>query len=247
LKINTIIITIFAFIGFILLSIGDQSTEANGAHDLSKIASIFQDENILITEWSIHAREKMESLHNQEEIKNYTHQLKQQFSEWEWKVNAQEDRIEAIAIFKHGNESETVKILSTPTNGQFQTYVIYEMEGQGWGQQVEQKHLKTMTSRISDIFRGNATIFTCIKGEFNDKMVETLPIEMQRLLTVFQAKEIESLTENNFISTSANSTIFSESVEIGDHDMNLQLGLRNNGMGGETTLVVGTPIITIEY
>ena len=29
--------------------------------------------------------------------------------------------------------------------------------------------------------------------------------------------------------------------------MNLQLGLRKQGMGGKTTLVVGTPIITIEY
>ena len=29
--------------------------------------------------------------------------------------------------------------------------------------------------------------------------------------------------------------------------MNLQLGVRKQGLGAKTTIVVGTPIITIEY
>ena len=30
-------------------------------------------------------------------------------------------------------------------------------------------------------------------------------------------------------------------------NMNLQIGIRSEGLGAKTTIVVGTPIITIEY
>ena len=70
---------------------------------------------------------------------------------------------------------------------------------------------------------------------------------MKHLLAVFKAKEVEALKEDAFISSSAYSTMFSESVEAGEKEMNVQLGIRNQGMGGKTTIVVGTPIITIEY
>lgn len=241
------ILIIVVFIGFILANVGNKTTVADGELDLLKIASALQDENILITEWSLHAREKMEMLDKVEKIKDYTEELKQRFPDWEWSVQASEGHLEAVAVLNHGSETETIKILSTPIKDQFQTYVIYEAKGQGWDQKVEQTLSKRMANRITDIFRGNATTFSCIKGEFNDKMDRTLPLEIKRLLTVFKAKEVEALKEDAFISSSAYSTMFSESVEAGKEEMNLQLGIRNQGMGGKTTIVVGTPIITIEY
>jgi hypothetical protein len=78
-------------------------------------------------------------------------------------------------------------------------------------------------------------------------MNTTLPLTVNHLLTVFQAKEIESLAEKNFISTSANSALFMNTIKSRDKDINLQIGLRTNGLGSKTTLVIGTPIITIEY
>ena len=67
----------------------------------------------------------------------------------------------------------------------------------------------------------------CIKGEFNDKIDKTLPLEMKHLLAVFKAKEVEALKEDAFISSSAYSTMFSESVEAGEKEMNVQLGIRS--------------------
>ncbi|MBP2242983.1 hypothetical protein J2Z40_003565 [Cytobacillus eiseniae] len=241
-KIKTIVAA-FGMIGFILLSIGNQVIEADGELDLLKIAAILQNENIMINEWSLHAREKMESLRNQKEISEYTEELKAQFSDWEWSGNP----FESVAVLELADVTETIKILSTPINGQFETYVIYEAIGQDWNQQIEQTIGQKTADRISDIFRGNPTTFSCIKGGFNDRMNRSLSTEIQHLLTVFQAKEIESLNEDDFISSSAYSTMFSDAVDIGEQDMNLQLGIRNQGLGGETTLVVGTPIITIEY
>ncbi|MGN7399365.1 YwmB family TATA-box binding protein [Cytobacillus praedii] len=240
------IFAIVVLIGFMLVNLGNKTTVADGELDLLKIASVLQDENILISEWSLHAREKMEML-DEAEIKEYTKELQQQFPNWEWSVQSSVGHSEAVAVLKHGNKTETIKILSTPIKDQYQTYVIYEVKGQGWNQKVQENLPKRIADRITDIFRGNATTFSCIKGEFNDKIDKTLPLEIKHLLAVFKAKEVEALKEDAFISSSAYSTMFSESVEAGEKEMNVQLGIRNQGMGGKTTIVVGTPIITIEY
>ena len=67
------------------------------------------------------------------------------------------------------------------------------------------------------------------------------------LLQAFQAQEIESLKEDSFISTTAYSPLFGETIQTMTDEMNLQLGVRKQGLGGKTTIVVGTPIITVEY
>jgi hypothetical protein len=74
-----------------------------------------------------------------------------------------------------------------------------------------------------------------------DKAVPTIASD---LMEIFDAKEIEALKEDNFMSVSANSPVFSDSIARG---MNLQIGIRSEGLGAKTTIVVGTPIITIEY
>ncbi|MBU8881076.1 YwmB family TATA-box binding protein [Bacillus sp. FJAT-29790] len=242
-----LILTIVGIIVFIMINIGNKSTVAKGELDLFTLASILQDEHILISEWSLHAREKMEGLQNEVEVEKFTEELKSRYADWEWSIKASEKHLEAMAVSKDHTEKETIKILSTPTNGKIQTYLIYEVNGQAWDPQSEQDISSHLENRISDIFRGNATIFSCIKGEFNDKMDKTVPIEMKQLLTAFQAKKIESLEEDNFISTSAHSAMFTSSVKTGGKDMNLQIGIRNQGLGTKTTLVVGTPIITVEY
>jgi TATA-box binding len=67
------------------------------------------------------------------------------------------------------------------------------------------------------------------------------------LLQAFQAQEIESLKEDSFISTTAYSPLFGETIQTMTDEINLQLGVRKQGLGGKTTIVVGTPIITVEY
>jgi hypothetical protein len=99
-------------------------------------------------------------------------------------------------------------------------------------------------NRLSNIFRGNPTIFSGMKGSISDKMDKAVPTIASDLMEIFDAKEIEALKEDNFMSVSANSPMFSDSI---GRDMNLQIGIRSEGLGGKTTIVVGTPIITIEY
>ncbi|HVH96580.1 MAG TPA: YwmB family TATA-box binding protein, partial [Bacillus sp. (in: firmicutes)] len=47
--------------------------------------------------------------------------------------------------------------------------------------------------------------------------------------------------------TTAYSPLFGETIQTMTDEINLQLGVRKQGLGGKTTIVVGTPIITVEY
>ena len=83
-----------------------------------------------------------------------------------------------------------------------------------------------------------------MKGSISDKIDMALPTVANDLLKSFDGKKIEALKEETFMSVSANSPMFSDSIA---RDMNLQIGIRSEGLGAKTTVVVGTPIITIEY
>ncbi|HWO98815.1 MAG TPA: YwmB family TATA-box binding protein, partial [Bacillus sp. (in: firmicutes)] len=71
--------------------------------------------------------------------------------------------------------------------------------------------------------------------------------KVRQLLNEFRAEPRESLVEESFVSMSAYTEMWEEALPTEQHRMNLQIGMRKMGMGGETTLVVGTPIITSEY
>jgi len=233
---------ILGIISMIILS-ETKASMAKGALDLVTLASVLEDENIFINKWSIHAREKVKAI---SDVEGYAKKLIRDFPEWEWKINQDERHWEAVGILNRETKTEMIKV-STPINNHQNSYIIYEVKGQGWNEEVAKKVSREMENIISSIFREKPTIFSCIQGEISDKMNTTLPNKMEKIIAAFQATEIESLKEDNFMSVSAHSERFNNSIETNRQEMNLQIGLRNQELGDKTTLVVGTPILTIEY
>lgn len=238
---------------FIILQFGNGTTEAMKsrsleASDLITIASVIQGENIQVEEWTIHAREKLTDVKQQKDVENYVSVLKKKFPKWDWNQSETHQYWEATAVSpEHSPFQQMIRIVSTPTKQTTQAYVIYEVSGQAWADSTEQFLETDISSTFSDIFRGKPEIFSCVKAELDGKMKTTLTSKKNGLLEAFNANEIESLSENKFISVTASSPLFAESLKRNHDSMNLQLGLRTTGMGSQTTLVVGTPIITIEY
>ncbi|MGM0901371.1 MAG: YwmB family TATA-box binding protein [Bacillota bacterium] len=224
-------LVVIGIISFIVLQVGNRTIEADSDQDLLTLVSVLQDEHILVKEWSLYSREVVENRDPDQIIAD----LKDQFADWSWS--------ESSATSTTSNIHEEIKVVTSQSH----TYVMYEVKGQGWNEKTEAFVKREWQDHLLTIFDGQASTFSCIKGEFGDKMDEALPVFMNGLLDAFDAEEIEALEEDNFLSTSAYSPLFSGTISE-DHDMNLQLGLRKpDGMGGNTTLVVGTPIITIEY
>jgi hypothetical protein len=244
-------IGIFIFIIVIIVQFGKLAPEAKKrqeANDLMTIAARIQGEKIEVSEWSIHAREKLTYMHDQNDAENFIRNLRVKFPKWEWTVTKKELQWEATAVSPdHTPFQEKIKFVATSTNQSIQGYLIYEVNGQAWAGQTERFLTKDLPLRISNIFRVKPTIFSCIKAEIDGKMVSSLSETTTELLKAFEAKEIESITENSFVSVTAASPFFSESLKRERESMNLQFALRTEGMGAKTTLVVGTPIITIEY
>ncbi|WP_187118985.1 YwmB family TATA-box binding protein [Bacillus marasmi] len=248
---------ILVIISFILVQFGNRPTEATKskpnsnapeAIDLITLAERIEGENIEIDEWSIHAREKLTSVSDTKDIENYINSLKKQFPTWDWTEASNDAHWEATALSTdHSTFQESVKIVSTRTKQSTQAYVIYEIKGQYWTEDTV-KHLNSgLRSTFSNIFRTKPQIFSCVQAELDDKMISTLSTTTKGLLKALNANEIESLSEESFISVTAASPLFAESLKRNQESINLQLALRTQGMGAKTTLVVGTPIITIEY
>ncbi|TKC16949.1 YwmB family TATA-box binding protein [Robertmurraya kyonggiensis] len=241
------ILALLAVIGTSLFFAGDRFVKAKGQEDLLTLVTVLQSENIDISGWSLHAREKIETS-KLEDVQKYVQTLKTKFPDWTWQVTSTSDKWEAIAT-KASSQGfqENIQILSTLTMDNPQTYMIYEVQGKNFTEKTEQFIKEDLQQTFSDIFRENTTIFSCIIGEFNDKMNTNLPFTVNRILDLFEAKEMESIQEENFVATSAYSPLFADGLTTKDKEMNLQLGIRTERLGAQTTLVVGTPIITIEY
>lgn len=241
------ILSIFGIIGFIVLQGGNKTTVADAQQEIVTLASVFQNENILVTGWSLYARESLESIRDQEDVSDLVKDLQAKLPNWKWTSSNDSNHGEIIATSESSRLQEKIKIISTDINGQVNSYILYEVRGQSWNKDTLAFLNNNLPGRIFDIFRGNARTFSCIEGEINDKINSALPVYKSELLKAFNAKEIEGLEEDSFISVSAFSPLFDKSLSS-EHDMNMQLGLRKTDrLGAKTTLVVGTPIITIEY
>jgi hypothetical protein len=238
-------ISLMMMVGLIAV-LGSRLAAASSELDLVKIADAFQTEDILLEEWSFYAREHLVDLTTEKEVQEYVKELQQKFPDWDWSTNKTSDKWEVTAVSptsKH--HTEMLQIMATHTKQPVNAYIVYRVSSNEWNKEMETFFTKDQVkNRLSNIFRGNPTIFSGMKGSISDKMDKVVPTIASDLMEIFDAKEIEALKEDNFMSVSANSPMFSDSI---GRDMNLQIGIRSEGLGGKTTIVVGTPIITIEY
>jgi hypothetical protein len=223
-------------VGFIFFNIANAKTET----DLFKMATILEKEKIDIHKWSLHAREQIETDQRDERL----NELMGQYSDWTWTVTEGNEKWEAIGIStKDPSLTETLSLVSSDGF----SYLIYEVNGKGWDSEIKRVVQNSIYPQFNKIFHEKVMIFSCLFSKLDGNMNESVSASVARLLQAFQAKEMETLKENNFVSTTSYSPLFSGAIQGETEQMNLQLGLRNQGMGGKTTLVVGTPIITIEY
>ena len=250
MKIKTTYILIFIIVGFLAFQIGNSTTVAAGEQELGlfKLISVFQDKNILLDNWSLYAREHLVNVSDQE-VEEYAKQLEKKFPDWEWSEKKTSLTWEVTAMSPTSDHhNEMLQIMATHANQPIDAYIVYRVSGTKWNRQAASFLTSDQyKNRLSGIFRGEPTIFSCVEGEFSDNMNTALPKTVNNFMTTLKAKQIESLKEENFMSVTAHSPLFAQSIVNKKNNMNLQIGVRSEGLGSKTTIVIGTPIITIEY
>jgi TATA-box binding len=236
-------------IGLSVILFGNSTIVANSKLDIMKMAELLEKEQGLeLGEWSVYAREEVTGLQTKEDLDHEVSKLQKSFPEFTWEKETQAESYKAAATFKDVEKGiiESINLMSTHINSELVTYMVYEVKGQQWNNASSAHLERSFQNRIKDIFRGNPTIFSCIEGIINDTIDEVLSFQTTRFLDLFQAEEIESLREPTFVSISGKTEMFRQTLTT-DGQMNLQLALRKDGLGSQTTFTVGTPIITFEY
>ncbi|WHY86132.1 YwmB family TATA-box binding protein [Neobacillus novalis] len=259
---SKILLCMISMISIILVVIGNWTIEAKGgangvdglffqksSHDLTKIGKVLQAENILLKEWSFYAREHVIGMKSEQEVKEYAEKLQQEFPDWVWSETSTSQKWEVTAVSPTANHhNEKLQIMATHTKQPVNAYIVYSVSGKEWNKSSATFFTtEQFKNRLTDIFRGKPTVFSCMKGIVNDKIDTALPMTVSKLLSGFDATEIEALKEETFMSVSATSPMFTGFIDNRKNNMNLQIGLRSERLGAQTTIVVGTPIITIEY
>ncbi|GIN86518.1 membrane protein [Heyndrickxia sporothermodurans] len=247
MKKNIVILLILSIIvSFAYEIIGKRTVSANLSSDIDVIMDKIKRTNGKVTGWSLYTRESI----NVSSENDWIHQvdlLKMRFSNMSWNVEKEKNRLVAVGYIKRKDYVESIKFLSTPTNDLYSSYLIYELKGTHWNKQMAQNLKEKIDGKLDVLYSEKPVIFSCIKGEFSDKIDKVLSSEVSQILTSLNANEKEALKEKDFYSISAYSPKLMESIPTKDNQMNLQIGLRKTGMGANTSFVIGTPIITIEY
>ncbi|MBO1004783.1 YwmB family TATA-box binding protein [Pseudogracilibacillus auburnensis] len=226
---------------FIVIFIGNNTNATQTSPDIQKLAQAIEEQHGKIIGWSLYAREYVQ-LPTEKAKRQKRQQLQRDFSEMEWTTTDHQ----LSAVNNEATYSETITFISDDENLQA-SYIVYELKGSDWDAQ-EIIRLSTLAKDKYDVlFTHNPVIFSCIKGEFNEKLADFVNLPLKNVLQSLQAKEVEAVKEDDFYSLSAYSSLFEQDLLLPQHKMNVQIGLRQKGRGAGTTLVVGTPILTIEY
>lgn len=225
-----------AAVGFIFLNM----TSAKSQSDLFIVADALTEEQINIDKWSLHARESLDTNEREDRLRT----LMNKYPQWKWEKYEGHEKWEATGTYTtEMGITEKISILSSEGH----SYLIFEVQGSGWDEKMKDLLTYQVYPKINSVFHEKAIVFSCVYSELDGNMYESVSTDVTKFLQTFQAEEIETLREDNFVSTTAYSPLLSESIKGETEKFNLQLGLRNQGLGEKTTLVVGTPILTIEY
>ncbi|MFE7063695.1 YwmB family TATA-box binding protein [Sutcliffiella sp. NPDC057660] len=248
--ISLIFVLVVCFTGVIL---GNERSRAQLPTEISteilEIAQVFQEKKINIKEWKLYGRNNVYKIRDLVGFQKEVNGLKKKMGHLNWTVEVEDDQWKAIGT--HYNDSlkqeESLQLITTHTNSSKTSYLLYEVTGYGWEKTSAREILKDFHSNLTKISQENIEIFSCMTGDFSDKIEGGLQNTTNILLDAFSARVIEELNEDTFVSVSAYTELWNNVLPTQHGKMNLQIGLRKQGLGDKTTVIVGTPIITVEY
>lgn len=140
--------------------------------------------------------------------------------------------------------SEVFTVVVSRNSGQ-KVDLIYKASGNKYTNSNKEVLKKNLDNLQRALFQENTTIFTCVKSETGGNMEGVLTFN--NFKSEMNITPVETVMEDDFFSFSGYTSHWKESIPtIHNRDMNVQFAGRS-GLGGKTTLTIGTPIITTEY
>jgi hypothetical protein len=235
------IIIFFTMYGFI------RAEEVIDTKPLQDIVSVMNKHNYDITNWSLYTRQKGDTLQTEDEVKKWFATKQKEHEDLQWGSIQQDANGWKITAKNEKEVTEKITFIVYGHKNKFLTYVIYEVYGNAWNKKTNGIVNGIVKERTKRLLLEMPEFFTCIKADVNDKISTALSERANELLADFSAEPIEKLDEQLFLSLSAYNDEWQQSIQTAGKQMNLQIALRKEGLGGKTTVIIGTPIITLEY
>ncbi|MGD6802240.1 YwmB family TATA-box binding protein [Rossellomorea vietnamensis] len=246
MKKYTFVLLVFLMgICFTIVISGKYTIASTHPLDIERLADAVTESDGRITEWSLYARENL-NFSTDKGFTTYVESMQRENPDFRWEYTQNNESLEFKGLIEHASGVEMIKVVTTKDDNH-QSYVLYEFRGNKWDHLTKQFIQNHSLPKLKNHFAGEPFIFSCIKGEFSDTLDGVLSKQSNKLLSILEANELESLKENDFYSISAFSNKFEQFVPTDHQNMNLQLGLRKKGLGTQTTFVIGTPILMVEY
>ncbi len=224
-----------------------QSTWAD--QELMDITRVMDQSGISIENWSFYGKNKIGFVSDFSGYVLLVESLQAKSPNFRWEKIAEKNEHWSVSghyTNQYGIE-EKVSVFAYPHKNRYMAYVIYDVKGEAWNPGIWNAFKPEYRNKVRLFLGENVQIYTCVEGVKFDKMNIVLQKLAKQLVQSFDATIIETLEEETFLSLSAYTDKWKPSILTDQQRMNLQIGLRNSGIGGKTTITIGTPIITTEY
>ncbi|NSL52065.1 YwmB family TATA-box binding protein [Calidifontibacillus erzurumensis] len=227
-------------------------SSANSAEQLIEMIQVMQKHNIDVQKWSIYARDDQQTYSSMKQYKKSLQDLKEENSDFTWTHTKEKDIYKTIGVKTTSDKDgfmiqEQIIFVAYPHKNFLQSYLIYTAEGETGDLKLIRKNLPAFQEKIGTMFDKKTQIFTCVNGENGDIMEGVLYNKALEILEDFSAQSIEEIQEGAFVSISAYTEHWKNSIPTKNKEMNIQISLRKLRLGDTTTVTIGTPIITSEY
>lgn len=161
---------------------------------------------------------------------------------WEEKWDSSEKQVYARINSDNGN----ISIIGIKKNNH-ESYIIVDiLENKLYKDIVD---IYTIVKKSLNKYSDNIYINTCICGEY-DKKLQSYKYDdiLKEILYNMNAKQIDRVEEENFISITAYSDILKENnLDYLEDKINLNIGMRYSEDDEKTLIYIATPIIKLDY
>ncbi|WP_407269317.1 YwmB family TATA-box binding protein [Radiobacillus sp. PE A8.2] len=207
--------------------------------EVDDIHKIIEEENLSLQEWELLIKEQVGSEQFSEVKKN----IEVMFEKPLKKVKETDMMIKLQASIYANDVTESITII-IPKQDKQQFNIMYTIVGTKWNEQIEDTYNQKINSLLQRVFTENLTKFSCFTSQ-PDGMMNSGYL-FKKLVDELNINTLSNIKENDFSVLSGYTPRWNSVIPISDEPMNVQIASRK-GLGGKTTITIGTPIITNEY
>lgn len=219
-------------------------------HKLALMAEQLEKHHLTLSKWTLYTRGNMGFSKDLNGYLDTVKKLQDKMPELQWSTEPVKVRgewkVSGSKVHDDGSV-ERLTVIAYPHKKQYQSYFIYALEGTLLPKSGFEETERRFYQKAEKFASKNLNYFSCMSGITDDKMKFGLYNEAHELVSSFSAVPIEELQEETFVSLSAYTALWDDAITTAQDKMNLQIAVRTDGLGGRTTVTIGTPIITSEY